>query len=591
MGLRYHAAGFSLPTMAYDPDAPEQPPDPDGRGSSASRAVSMIGRTIAGNFRITSLIGAGAMGDVYQAQQLSLGKDVALKLLRRELLIDETLRKRFELEAKNASSLNHPNCIQIIDFGRDGDLLFIAMEYLKGSDLCRTMETEWPFPLERTVHIFDQVLAALEEAHEHGIVHRDLKPANVMLVSRRGDPDFVKVCDFGIAKSDGMHSSWAEGLTMKGLICGTPEYMSPEQARGERLDGRSDLYAAGVVLYQMLTGGVPFKSSSPVALLSMHLGEVPTPPSLRKPGLDIPARLEELVLRALEKDPAKRPQTAAEFRQDLRDAVSEVLAYVPALGTGPRSSGVRSSALRPGGSTGANVAAVPTTQTVAPALLKAKTRGLVLAAVALAAAGAAVLLPSLQSDKPSEHTPNSASTAEMAPPTPASPKVMAAQTDEATAQPEAPPSEPVPTAAAEAPAAPEVAPRKKKGKPTAASGKPAAVEKAVANAPLLAAPVAAKAPALVPPSIATAAESPQLSAAESALQEAQRLLGKGQYQQACQKGEDARKSDPSQAAAYKFLGKCYMRAGDTTRANDNYRRYLELAPSAPDAAFIRSIVK
>lgn len=580
-----------MPTMAYDPDAPMQPPDPDGRGSSASRAVSMIGRTIAGNFRITSLIGAGAMGDVYQAQQLSLGKDVALKLLRRELLIDETLRKRFELEAKNASSLNHPNCIQIIDFGRDGDLLFIAMEYLKGSDLCRTMETQWPFPLERTVHIFDQVLAALEEAHEHGIVHRDLKPANVMLVSRRGDPDFVKVCDFGIAKADGTHSSWAEGLTMKGLICGTPEYMSPEQARGERLDGRSDLYAAGVVLYQMLTGEVPFKSSSPVALLSMHLGEMPAPPSLRKPGLDIPARLEELVLRALEKDPAKRPQTAAEFREELRDAVSEVLAYVPALGTGPRSSGVRSSALRATGSSGPNMAAVPTTQTVAPALRKAKTRGLLLTAVAVLAAGAAVLLPSL-SQKPSE----SASTPE--PPAAAlaplgQTETIAAQANEAAAPlPEAPPSAPAPAVAAEAPAVAEVVPRKKKGKPPAAPGKPAAVGKAVAeSAPLIAAPVAAKAPALVSPPAPNAAEAPQLSASESALQEAQRLLGKGQYQQACQKGEDARKIDPSQAATYKFLGKCYMRAGDTTRATDHYRRYLELAPSAPDAAFIRSIVK
>lgn len=573
----YHAA-LRVPTMAYDPDAPAPPAEPQ-EGSGSVRTASMIGRTIAGNFRITSLIGSGAMGDVYQAQQLSLGKDVALKLLRRELLIDETLRRRFELEAKNASSLNHPNCIQIIDFGREGDLLFIAMEFLNGTDLSRRIEANHPFALEQTVHIFDQVLAALEEAHEHGIVHRDLKPANIMLVSRRGDPDFVKVCDFGIAKSDGAHVSWAEGLTMKGLICGTPEYMSPEQARGERLDGRSDLYAAGVVLYQMLTAEVPFKSTSPVALLSMHLSEPPTPPSVRKAGLDIPAKLEHLVLRALQKDPAARPQTAGEFREALREAVSDVLAYVPAIGTGPRSSGVRLSMRH--SNTPPHVAASPASARDLMAAPASKTWPLWVGGAAMVAAAAVVvapLFPKRQTELPREAPPlthDEPVTPEPNVPVPPSPPPS--MTEALPAEPpEQVPQMPVAKAAGHA-----VVSAKASAKRKDKTGVPEAVAASAPAAPAGALPSVMLAP---PPAAAP-------SGGEAALAEGLRLLGKGEYAQACQRGEDARRLEPGHAAAYKFLGKCYMRAGDPARANDNYRRYLELAPSAPDAAFIRSIVK
>ncbi|MDX2022972.1 MAG: protein kinase [Deltaproteobacteria bacterium] len=589
-GLGYHAAA-PVPTMAYDPDAPNPPSTDERLSASHERTAAMIGRTIAGNFRINSLIGAGAMGDVYRATQLSLQKDVAIKLLRRELMIDETLRKRFELEAKNASSLNHPNCIQIIDFGRDGDLLFIAMEFLAGVDLSQLLERDWPVSLERTVHIFDQVLAALEEAHEHGIVHRDLKPANVMLVTRRGDPDFVKVCDFGIAKADGAQSSWAEGLTMKGFICGTPEYMSPEQARGDRLDGRSDLYAAGVLLYQMLTREVPFKSTSPVALLSMHLSEMPQPPTLRHVGLDIPAKLEQLVLQAMEKDPNKRPQTAAAFREALRDSVSEFLAYVPALGTGPRSSGAKISHMMAPSSSSLTGAVSPVTPAFPSTVdrLSASKRApkwtLLLGAAGLLAAGAAILVPAMR-------------TGNVAAP-PAAPPVAPVAVVPAAAPAPLPPPLPTPAAEAKPPQAEAVPPavtalspverqQLHRARPklthTSSVGKgPAA--KVAAPVP---APVAnVQAPAPVPAPVVVAAA----PAAEPPLKEAQKLMGKGQYAEACARGEDARKQEPKSPEVYRFLGKCYMRAGDPARANENYRKYLELAPSAPDAAFIKSIVK
>src|SRR5262245_38964221 len=218
----------------------------------------MPGRVIAGNFRIEKLIGAGAMGNVYKAEQLSLGKQVPVKVLHHHLVTDQTLVTRFKREAKIASLLNHPNSIQIIDSGQDSDgTLYIAMELLTGRDLAQVIRDDFPLPLPRVVRIMTQVLSALDEAHAHGVIHRDLKPGNIMLVEHRGEPDFVKVCDFGIAKAPADEEGEGSQMqTLQGLVCGTPEYMSPEQARGETLDGRSDLYAAAVILYQMVTGEV-----------------------------------------------------------------------------------------------------------------------------------------------------------------------------------------------------------------------------------------------------------------------------------------------------------------------------------------------
>ena len=286
-----------------------------GFGLAARRPRDpLIGTIIAGRFRIDELIGHGGMGKVYRARHLALDRVVCLKLLKPALLQDPTLVGRFEREAKAASRLNHPNGISVLDFGRndlDGSL-YIVMEYVKGKDLGSVLRDEWPLPETRLCNIMAQALAALAEAHAHKVIHRDLKPENIMIEQRRDHADFVKVLDFGIAKildSDG------PGLTRKDVVCGTPQYMAPEQATGSTLDQRCDLYAVGVILYQMATGYLPFEGQTSMEVLTSHVNDAPVPPRQRQPGAPISEAMEALILRALEKDPAQRPQTAEAFRR------------------------------------------------------------------------------------------------------------------------------------------------------------------------------------------------------------------------------------------------------------------------------------
>src|SRR5436305_2778915 len=285
---------------------------PQDHNPTLSELDPLLGRAVADNFRIDNLIGSGAMGNVYRAQQLSLGKAVAVKVLHQHLMGDDKLVARFKREAKSASMLNHPNSIQIIDSGQDRDgTLYIAMELLAGRDLAQVIRDEFPLPLPRVVRILSQVLSALEEAHARGVIYRDLKPSNIMLTQRRDEKDFVKVCDFGIAKATLSEADdRAAMLTIQGLVCGTPEYMAPEQARAEPLDGRADLYAAAVILYQMVTGDIPFRADSPIAIVSRHLVEAPIPPSKRRPDLRLPKIIDDVVLRGLEKEREMRYPTA-----------------------------------------------------------------------------------------------------------------------------------------------------------------------------------------------------------------------------------------------------------------------------------------
>ena len=274
----------------------------------------LIGTLVAGRFKVEELIGQGGMGKVYRARHLALDRVVCLKMLKPALLEDPTLVGRFEREAKAASRLNHPNGISVLDFGRndaDGGL-FIAMEYVQGTDLRIVLRDEWPLAEERLCNIMAQVLAALAEAHAHNVIHRDLKPENIMVEHRRDQPDFVKVLDFGIAK---ILDSDMPGLTRNDVVCGTPQYMAPEQATGAQLDARCDLYAIGVILYQMATGHLPFDGQNSMEVLTKHVNEPPVPPRQRQPDAPISQAMEALILRALEKDPALRPQTAAAFRQ------------------------------------------------------------------------------------------------------------------------------------------------------------------------------------------------------------------------------------------------------------------------------------
>jgi serine/threonine protein kinase/tetratricopeptide (TPR) repeat protein len=280
-------------------------------------ADRMLGRLVAQKFRVQLLLAAGGMGRIYLAEQVNLNKEVALKVLRTNVAADAELARRFHREAQSASLLSHPNILQVLDFGDDNGLLFLAMELLRGRDLFHVISEDRPLPPRRIAHIGAQILAALEEAHAHGVVHRDLKPENIIIIDARGERDFVKVCDFGLAKLSAERGP--STITKSGSICGTPEYMSPEQARGESVDGRSDLYAMACILYQMVAGDPPFRADSLIGVLTRQVQDQPEPPSQRAPGVS-PA-LEAVILRGLEKSRDKRFATAAEMREALLEAV------------------------------------------------------------------------------------------------------------------------------------------------------------------------------------------------------------------------------------------------------------------------------
>jgi serine/threonine-protein kinase len=279
-----------------------------------------VGATFAGKYKLTELIGVGAMGRVYRARHLALDSEVAVKLVNPDVAADAQAAKRFQTEARAASRLRHPNTIQILDFGQaDGGALFLVMEYLRGRTLAKILEEEHALNPRRIADLLGQALGALDEAHASGVVHRDFKPENVFVEALRTGKEHVKVLDFGIAKLRGEADA---NLTSRGAVCGTPEYMSPEQIRGEELDARSDVYAAGVVLYELITGARPFETRGPVIeVLQAHLSETPVPPRQKRPDLTIPRLLEEVCLRAISKEADDRYRSAAELKAALETAV------------------------------------------------------------------------------------------------------------------------------------------------------------------------------------------------------------------------------------------------------------------------------
>ena len=283
----------------------------------------LIGSVVGDRYRVVSRLGVGGMGAVYRAEHTMMRKDLAIKVLLPEFGGKEEFVRRFEREAESASRLTHPNIITVTDFGRTKEgSLFLAMEFLAGESLSHVIKGG-PLPQERALAVVRQILRGLEHAHAAGIVHRDLKPDNIMLVERDGQPDVVKILDFGIAKVTEPVSGRGVGvtaLTQAGMIFGTPEYLSPEQALAEVVDPRADLYAAGVILFEMLAGRKPFESDDKVKLISMHLAHAP--PRLREanPNIDVPVALEQVVLQALEKSRENRFATATAFLQALDDA-------------------------------------------------------------------------------------------------------------------------------------------------------------------------------------------------------------------------------------------------------------------------------
>lgn len=264
------------------------------------------------------------MGRVYRAEQSVLGRTVAVKIIHPHLLSDENSAVRFLTEARAASQLNHPNSISVFDFGRTDDgQPYLVMELLRGKDLGVIAHEESDLSLARIVDVLCQVLAALGEAHDLGIVHRDLKPENIILQPQRRGGDLVKVLDFGLAK---LRADSPTNVTSPGIVCGTPDYMAPEQGRGDAIDGRSDLYAVGVILFQLLTGRLPFEGDSPTQVVMMHLS-VPAPdPRQAAPRRNISADVAAVVKKALAKAPDERFEDAHEFSDALRGSLRQAVA-------------------------------------------------------------------------------------------------------------------------------------------------------------------------------------------------------------------------------------------------------------------------
>ena len=290
-----------------------------GRAPSVPPPDPLIGRTVGDRYLIEGVLGEGGMGLVYRARHNVLNKLLAVKVLRPDVSTDEEIITRFRQEAQSASAIGNEHIIDITDFGTlPTGATYFVMEYLDGQDLTGAIETSRPMPATRTIHIAKQLCRALGAAHEQGIVHRDLKPDNIFLVRRSGDHDFVKVLDFGIAKVGG----GTKKLTKAGQVFGTPHYMSPEQCAGTAVDHRTDIYALGVILYEMTAGQVPFDADNLMGILTKHMYETPLPPHELPPPVDVPPGLEAIILKCLAKKPEQRYQSMGELGEDLERAAA-----------------------------------------------------------------------------------------------------------------------------------------------------------------------------------------------------------------------------------------------------------------------------
>jgi serine/threonine-protein kinase len=273
----------------------------------------LLAQLVADRYRVIRKLGEGGMGSVYLAEHVVIEKKFALKVLAPELCRRSDLVARFLQEARSASRIGHENVIDIMDFGQSPDgLVYIAMEFLDGKDLGEIVRGKGAMDWAEARGIVLQICRALRAAHDKGIVHRDMKPENIFLIQREGQPHFVKILDFGIAKVMGLDPNGPR-LTRTGMIFGTPEYMAPEQAEGKDTDHRADIYAVGCIMYHLITGQTPFVAESFMTMLTKHLMEEPVPPSARRPDLVITPEMDALVLKALEKDRDNRWQSMAEL--------------------------------------------------------------------------------------------------------------------------------------------------------------------------------------------------------------------------------------------------------------------------------------
>ncbi|MBI4817153.1 MAG: serine/threonine protein kinase [Deltaproteobacteria bacterium] len=341
------------PSSPPPPKHAKRPPTVAQRIQDRHRRDQRIGQVLAGRYRLERLIAKGGMGRVYLATQLPLDRPVAVKVLKHEFQeSDPNFVRRFFLEASTSARLTHPNVITVHDYGEDeaSGELFMAMEYVEGVPLSYAIGNAGPFVAERVFNIGIQICRALREAHERGIIHRDLKPGNVMLLDKGDEPDAIKVLDFGLAKlvepkdgespfgsPDGPHGE--TDLTKSGTLLGSPRYMSPEQIKGEPLDGRTDIYSLGVMLYQMAAGRPPFLGETSVDIIYKHLHEKPGPIGQVSYAADCPPELELIIAKCLEKNRDARFQSMSQVIAALKTARQLVLGGPAAEGSLPYDSG------------------------------------------------------------------------------------------------------------------------------------------------------------------------------------------------------------------------------------------------------------
>lgn len=287
--------------------------------------VNLVGERLFGDYLLKKKLGEGGMGAVYLAENMAIDQKIAVKVLHPSAARDDETLQRFNREANAIARLSHPNTIRVFIFGKTSEpLIYLAMEYVDGTTLRDELYDHGPFDELRAIPIMRQTLHALSEAHELGVVHRDLKPDNIMLTHFRGVNDFVKVLDFGIAKVTEPRGGQQKKLTQAGVVYGTPEYLSPEQARGRDIDHRADLYAMGIILYEMVTGVVPFTGDTALAILSGHVYQEPPDPSTVT-DVKISAPLRDIILRAIQKNPDDRYQSAMQFLEALEQREAQLV--------------------------------------------------------------------------------------------------------------------------------------------------------------------------------------------------------------------------------------------------------------------------
>ena len=285
--------------------------------------VDLTGATLDGRYKVHEKIASGAMGVVYRGERLRLGRGVAIKFLHASLADEPPRRQRFEIEARAMARLDHPHCATVIDVGMHAGAPYLVMDYIPGTNL-RDLLDEGPLDRPRAISLIRQILAGLAHAHELGIFHRDIKPANVMLTERTGLGEQVRILDFGLARL----RETSSGLTA-GMVIGTPAYMAPEQCTGATIDARTDLYACGVLLFEMLTGRKPFVADDPVEILRLQLSSPPPRLDSFVVGVDF-GPLEAIVARAMAKAPDDRFPSALDFAAALDDAAAPRPAPPPA---------------------------------------------------------------------------------------------------------------------------------------------------------------------------------------------------------------------------------------------------------------------